>query len=223
MGAGATQRERHQGTRQQGAPTRGPDSELRIIGGRLRGSHVAYSGDPRTRPMKERVREAVFNLLGPAVRDSYVLDLFAGTGAMALEAISRGAAAAVAFEQHFPSVRLIEENVSQLGASDFVEAVAGDAFFWVPRRLPTRDRRWTVFCCPPYDFYVERPADLLGLLETLVRAAPPASRFVVESDARFDFAQLAPLGEWRVHDYPPARVGILVIAGDTAEGPIARA
>ncbi|MEZ6070660.1 MAG: RsmD family RNA methyltransferase [Pirellulales bacterium] len=90
MGAGATQRERHQGTRQQGAPTRGPDSELRIIGGRLRGSHVAYSGDPRTRPMKERVREAVFNLLGPAVRDSYVLDLFAGTGAMALEAISRG-------------------------------------------------------------------------------------------------------------------------------------
>ncbi len=64
-----------------------PPTVLRIIGGVHRGRKLEYSGDPRTRPMKDRVREAVFNLLGPDVAGKYVIDLFAGTGALGLEAL----------------------------------------------------------------------------------------------------------------------------------------
>src|SRR6185369_13778531 len=78
---------------------------LRIIGGKLRGRKLQYSGDLRTRPMKDRVREAVFNLLGPGVKGSHAIDLFAGTGALGLEAISRGAAQATLIERHLPTSR----------------------------------------------------------------------------------------------------------------------
>ena len=83
---------------------------LRIIGGRFRGRKLAYSGDPRTRPMKDRVREALFNLLGRAVEGKTAIDLFAGTGALAFEALSRGAARAVAIELHRPTARLILDD-----------------------------------------------------------------------------------------------------------------
>src|SRR5438105_2010542 len=76
---------------------------LRIIGGSLRGRKLQYTGEARTRPMKDRVREAVFNLLGPSVTGSHAIDLFAGTGALGLEALSRGAARATFIERHFPT------------------------------------------------------------------------------------------------------------------------
>ncbi|MDB4778044.1 RsmD family RNA methyltransferase [bacterium] len=64
--------------------------KLRIVGGRFRGRQIEYHGDPRTRPMKDNVREALFNLVGGWVPGKAVIDLFAGTGAVGLEAISRG-------------------------------------------------------------------------------------------------------------------------------------
>src|SRR5690349_8416360 len=54
---------------------------VRIIGGTMRGRTIEYSGDPRTRPMKDRTREAVYNLVGPSVKGTHAIDLFAGTGA----------------------------------------------------------------------------------------------------------------------------------------------
>jgi 16S rRNA (guanine966-N2)-methyltransferase len=159
--------------------------------------------------MKDRVREAVFNLLGPAIKGTRAVDLFSGTGAMALEAVSRGAESAVAIEQHFPSVRMINDNIAKLDLSDRVQTVAGDAFFWAPRHQPETDRPWVVFCCPPYDFYVERQEETIDLVRKMTLAAPPQSLIVVEADERFDFDLLAELGEWRVHGYPPAWVGIV--------------
>src|SRR5262245_15225985 len=101
---------------------------LRIIGGSLRGRKLSYSGDLRTRPMKDRVREAVFNLLGTQVEASHAIDLFAGTGALGLEAISRGAARATFIERHLPTAKQIEENALALGIRDRVAVVFGDAF-----------------------------------------------------------------------------------------------
>src|SRR5947207_6491605 len=86
---------------------RGPHDEpivgLRIIGGSLRGRKISYSGEVRTRPMKDRVREAVFNLLGAQVAGTQAIDLFAGTGALGLEALSRGAAQATFIDRHLPT------------------------------------------------------------------------------------------------------------------------
>ncbi|MEM7314243.1 MAG: RsmD family RNA methyltransferase [Planctomycetota bacterium] len=188
-----------------------PDSPLRIIGGRLRGSRLKYSGDPRTRPMKDRVREAVFNLLGPAIKGTHGIDLFAGTGALALEAISRGSLSSTAIERHFPSAKIIQENARNLDLSDAVDVYAGDTFFWSRdiSKLPT-DKPWVIFCCPPYAMYEEREGDLLDLLTKLINAAPPASSCIVEADHRFDFTHLPQPDDWDVRSYSPAEVGMLV-------------
>jgi 16S rRNA (guanine966-N2)-methyltransferase len=183
---------------------------LRIIGGKMRGRALAYSGDARTRPMKDRVREALFNLIGPAVVGSHVIDLFAGTGALGLEAISRGAVRATLVERHLPTLKLIEQNAAALGVADQVLALFGDAFSPATHRQFRTDARWLVFCSPPYEFYFSRRDAMLKLIGDLLAAAPPESRLVVEADERFSFETLPNAEAWNVRAYPPAVVGIFV-------------
>jgi 16S rRNA (guanine966-N2)-methyltransferase len=191
-----------------GGQTAPPAAQPRIIGGRFRGRKLVYSGDPRTRPMKDRVREAVFNLLGTWVEGKHAIDLFAGTGALGLEALSRGAAHATFLERHFPTADLIHENIAALDVKALCHVIPGDTFLWA-RRLPIAGSEpWVVFCSPPYDFYVERVEEMLRLIEDLVAASPLQSLFVVEADARFDFSRLPSCSEWDVRSYPPAVVGI---------------
>ena len=110
-----------------------PPKPLRIIGGEMRGRTILYSGDQRTRPMKDRLREAVFDVLATAVKGKHAIDLFAGTGALGLEALSRGATRATFIERHFPTARLIERNIASLGVTERATVYAGDAFLW-PRQ-----------------------------------------------------------------------------------------
>ena len=96
----------------------GRDTDVRIIGGEFRGRRLRYHGDPVVRPMKHRTREAIFNLVTTDAEGRHVIDLFAGTGALGLEALSRGAASATFIEKHVPSARVIEENIRTLGVAD---------------------------------------------------------------------------------------------------------
>ncbi len=196
---------------------------MRVIGGRLRGSPIQYIGDPLTRPMKQRVREAAFNLLGKRVGGTHVIDLFAGTGALAWEALSRGAASATLLERHFPSARVIQANAAALGLAEQVEVVAGDTFFWA-RELdpelvsPVANRPWLVFCSPPYDLFAEHPDSICGLLEQLVQVAPPGSLIVAESDRRFDTTALPGPMDWDVRQYPPAVLAVAQTAAGEPDG-----
>lgn len=174
----------------------------------MRGRKLIYTGDPRTRPMKDRVREALFNLVGPDVVGKHVVDLFAGTGALGLEALSRGAATATLIEQHYPTASVIKQNASLLEATDRTNVVSGNTFIWVARDESPKAAPWLVFCSPPYAFYIERQAEMLAMIETLLRQAPPGSIFVVESDERFDAALLPEAGKWDTRSYPPAVLSI---------------
>ena len=182
---------------------------LRIIGGKFRGSKLSYLGDRRLRPMKDRVREAAFNLIHSYVKDSFVLDLFGGTGALGLEALSRGAAGCIFTEQHFPTARIIRQNVESLNLQSQAQVFGGDVFLWYRRNpeLP-KDHPWLVFCSPPYSFFNERTEDVFELLKSLLDQAPEKSVFVVESDTTFDWSALDPFGSWDVRTYPPAVLGI---------------
>jgi 16S rRNA (guanine966-N2)-methyltransferase len=160
--------------------------------------------------MKDRTREAVFNLLGPAVRGAHAIDLFAGTGALGLEALSRGAARATFIERHFPTARMIERNAAQLGVSGQAIVVASDTFFWGRRHDPLGSEPLAVFCSPPYSLYTERTADVIALLERLIVEGPANSRYIVEADASFSFAALPASDRWTIREYPPATVGIYV-------------
>lgn len=198
--------------------TNRPDAKpgkLRIVGGKHRGRQLTYSGDPRTRPMKDNTREAVFNLVGGFLKGKQVFDLFAGTGAIGLEAISRGSTHATMIERHFPTARIIHDNIAVLQAQDETTVVSSDTFFWSRKFLADPDMRptdpWAVFCSPPYDLYVECVDDLLTMLGGLIDAAPPESLFVVESDERFDHELLPRAREWKIRQYAPAQVGVLRI------------
>jgi 16S rRNA (guanine966-N2)-methyltransferase len=158
--------------------------------------------------MKDRVREALFNLVGPDVKGTRAIDLFAGTGALGFEALSRGAARATFIERHFPTAALIRRNAATLGVGELSEIVTSDTFLWARRMPDWDDVPWVVFSSPPYDFYVERTEDMLLLLTRLIDRAPAQSVFVVESDERFDPTLLPPAGQWDVRQYPPAVVAI---------------
>lgn len=216
---------------------RGDSVGLRVIGGRLRGTKLEYAGDRRVRPMKERVREAVFNLLGEAVKGKHVIDLFTGTGALTFEAISRGAISATSIEVHFPTARTTRHNIALLeskepGTAKKIELITTDVYFWAKKlaaydpeveakkskiesssqaNLPN-DIPWLVFCSPPYDFYIDREGETLELLQVLRDRAPKGSVFVVEADDRFDFDLLeAEIPPKKRRSYPPAEVGIFTI------------
>lgn len=181
----------------------------RIVGGTLRGRKLLYSGDIRTRPMKDRVREAIFNLVGTDVRGCHAIDLFAGTGALGLEAISRGAARATFIEQHFPTADLIRKNIAEFKVAEQCTVEPGNTFIWAKRNPNLGDLPWVVFCSPPYVFFVDRKAEMLELIGGLICKAPAESVFVVEADERFDFAELPQPDAWDLRVYPPAHVGIL--------------
>ena len=192
---------------------------LRIIGGCFGGRKLAYNGLRSVRPMKERVREATFNLIGPSVKAMHAVDLFAGTGAMGLESLSRGAAEATMIERHFPTARTIVDNVAALSVDEAAHVVTTDAFDWVRRMPDLGPAAWLVFCCPPYDFYVERVDEMLKLIERLVAGAPGGSILVVEADQRFDFGRLPSPQDWDVRRYLPAFIGILRLTASPSGTP----
>jgi len=186
----------------------------RIIGGNFRGRRLIYTPHLRTRPMKDRVREAVFNLIGPSVQGKHAIDLFAGTGALGFEALSRGAARATFVDRHFPTAELIRENAAALGVERLATVLPANVLLW-SRRLPPlpADTAWLVFCSPPWNLYVEQSEAVLALLAKLLEHAPADSVFVVEAEKRFDLGRLPRSAEWEVREYPPAVVAILETAG----------
>lgn len=182
---------------------------MRIIGGSFRGRKLAYGGDPRTRPMKDRVREAVFNLIGPSVLGKHAIDLFAGTGALGFESLSRGAARVTFVEQHFPTAGIIRGNAETLGVAQQCTVTPANTFIWAKRQPELGVEPWVIFCSPPYAFYVERADEMLELIVGMIERAPPGSVVVVEADERFDFGLLPTADEWDVRRYPPAVVGLI--------------
>ena len=190
-----------------GSPDAEATSPPRIIGGDLRRRRLAHNPDGRTRPMKDRVRESLFDLLGTDVRRALALDLFAGTGALGFEAISRGAAKAVFMERHFPTADTIRRSAAELGVADRCDVRAGDVLLW-SRRMPDlpRDLPWVVFVSPPWAFFAaDHPHrdDIMKLIDTVGQAAPPGSVVVVEGDASLDPSDL-PIGPWESRPVPPA-------------------
>ncbi len=159
--------------------------------------------------MKDRTREAVFNLVGPAVKGKYAVDLFGGTGAIGLEAISRGAVGATFVERHHPTAHVLQKNVAALELTSICEVVEADTFLWFKRGPSLPETPWVVFVCPPYDFFIERTAQMLELIEQIWEQAPPESVMVVEADDRFEFRDWPLTAEGDTRVYAPAVVNLL--------------
>ncbi len=102
---------------------------LRITGGEHRGRKLFSPPKNTIRPASDMIRQAVFNMLGPSIHEVEFFDVFAGTGVVGLEAISRGASKAIFVERERRQVQLIERNARHVGVWDRCEVRAADAFF----------------------------------------------------------------------------------------------
>jgi 16S rRNA (guanine(966)-N(2))-methyltransferase RsmD len=119
---------------------------MRVIGGSARGRKLVGPSSEGTRPLSDRAREALFNILGPGIRGERVLDLFAGTGAVGIEALSRGALSATFVEQGRDALADIRTNLASLGFDLQGSVVAGEALSFIAR---TREQFDVVFAGPP--------------------------------------------------------------------------
>jgi 16S rRNA (guanine966-N2)-methyltransferase len=167
---------------------------MRIIAGTHRGQRIAAPKGTTTRPTSDRVRESAFNLIGP-VDGADVLDLFSGSGAMGLEALSRGAGRVVFVESDRDACRTINANLDRLKLNavvlcqDVLRAVGAE-----------RDAYDLVLCDPPYDFDRTRLAPRLG------RLLRPDGLLVYESAGREPPPELPLLTEQTSRKYGSARL-----------------
>jgi 16S rRNA (guanine966-N2)-methyltransferase len=173
---------------------------MRIISGASRGRRLLAPRGDATRPTADRVRQALFDVLG-AIAGGHVLDLFAGTGALGLEALSRGAEAATFVEQAEPAVRALKRNVAALGVDERVRILRLDVRRAL-RILAREPARFSlVFLDPPYATD-DGAAALTALGEGAIvapgalvilehdRRRPPADRYgVLELDDRRRWGQ----------------------------------
>lgn len=120
---------------------------MRIIAGRLGGRSFKSPAGHRTHPMSDKVRGALFNVLGD-IGGLSVLDAFAGSGALSFEAVSRGASSALAIDTDRSAQRTIADNIAELGLIGKVKLITSSASAW----LSTTDTAYDlIFCDPPYD------------------------------------------------------------------------
>jgi 16S rRNA (guanine966-N2)-methyltransferase len=132
---------------------------MRIVAGQYGGRRLAVPKDSRVRPTSDRVREAWMSILGNALVGARVLDLFAGSGALGLEALSRGASSATFVELNPSSLKALEQNISALAVQDGVTVHRGDAMRFVAK-LPEAAFD-LVLADPPYT--IDYPAQLVAL------------------------------------------------------------
>lgn len=136
---------------------------LRIISGSLGGRLIAAPDGKKTHPMSERVRNALFNSLS-GVEGMRVLDAFAGTGALGIEAISRGAAHATFVERDRVAQKVLAENIESLGISQNTKIIKAPVASWI--NTYEGDKFDLIFADPPYhDTQFSTAMNLMGLLK----------------------------------------------------------
>ena len=128
---------------------------MRVITGSARGRRLKELEGQETRPTTDRVKESIFNIIQFDVEGSRVLDLFAGTGQLGIEALSRGAAAAVFVEQRRDAAALVRENLKITGLTDRARVVNGEALSYLASAGEKFD---IIFLDPPYAAKLWKPA-----------------------------------------------------------------
>lgn len=179
---------------------------MRVIGGTYRGRRLVAPKNTATRPTADRVRQALFDVLSSVVQDAVVLDLYSGTGALGIEALSRGAERAVLVENDAQALVALRSNVENLGLSSQVRVLplpVGRA----QKRLLSEAPFDVVFCDPPWDEATHVAEKVLGALlgadpsrrvrpEPLLRAG---CWIVLEHSARKPIERLGGLGLRLLH------------------------
>ncbi len=189
---------------------------MRIIAGQRRGHKFDGPADKVTRPTSDLVRESLFNILGELVDGLVVVDLFAGTGALGLEALSRGAERAIFVERNRENAALIRRNIATLRYEDRASVVVADAYRWARSFVTEPGEPIVVFIDPPYADYENHPERIGKLLQGLVESLPEGSIISSESSRKLDSEILPEVGSWDIRRYGGTQIAIRTV-GEVAE------
>lgn len=202
-------------------------AELRIVAGSLRGRKVQAVVHPGLRPTPTLVRQALFNILGDAVPDRVFYDLFAGSGVIGLEAVSRGASGARLIERDAKQAADIQKAIDQFKVRDKAQALRADVYRWAERWVPAAGEPVNLFLSPPFpDLSGAKLDEFLALVTTLFTKMPAGSVLTIQAELGFPVDRLPDPAAWDVREYsrnlllfrvkgePPAAGG-----GEPAESP----
>ena len=158
---------------------------MRVIGGSKKGHPLQAPAGTTTRPTTDRVREAIFNTLQGHIAGAMVLDVFAGSGGMSMEAFSRGAKWADLYEKDRKAIAAIERNIAFLGFQDVAKLWKGDALYFLSQNTKQYD---IIFLDPPYYQGLYDKVVFLILQQEMLA---PDGMLVIETDGK----RTAPLAE----------------------------
>src|SRR5262245_4127089 len=142
---------------------------MRIIAGQYKNKPLATPKGLTIRPTAGKMREALFNICQSYIQDAFFLDLFAGSGAIGLEALSRGAQRITFVDNSRDSIRCIQDNVKTLGVENQVEILFGDVFARVQELIDAGRQYDIVFSDPPYDRMEHSKGDLMSYNSRLLQ------------------------------------------------------
>ena len=163
---------------------------MRVVAGELRGRRLSAAAGRETRPTSERARAGLFDWLGARVDGARVLDLFAGTGALGIEALSRGASDAVFVERSREALRALRKNLAELELEDRAHVVERDLARGLGSRVLESERFDLVFADPPYE---GRWLEKLVACESLAERLAPDAVVIAERSQRTDPERDTPL------------------------------
>jgi 16S rRNA (guanine966-N2)-methyltransferase len=175
-------------------------TQLRIVAGSLRGRKLDCVVHEDLRPTPQMVREALFSILGNAVPDRTFFDVFAGTGANGLEALSRGASEATFLERDPRLAADIDKHLRKFGMERRGRVVKTDVYRWAERWLvPTQPVN--LFLSPPFADLQERLDEFVAMVKGLMEKVPEDSTVTVQGETGFPEARLPDPGAWDVRTY----------------------
>ncbi len=175
-------------------------TQVRIVAGALRGRKLTVVVHEGMRPTPQMVREALFSILGNAVPDRVFYDIFAGTGVVGLEAVSRGATSARLIEKDPRQTSDIQKYAQDFGVGDKVQVLKADAYRWAERWLPPKDPV-NLFLSPPFPDLSEKAEEFLTLVNVLLAKAPNESVLTIQAEDGFPIERLPDPPAWDVRRY----------------------
>lgn len=153
------------------------------------------------RPTPQMVREALFSILGNAVPGRVFYDIFAGTGVVGLEAISRGASSSRFIEADQKLAAQIHKYADEFGVSNQVQVLRADAYRWAERWIPAGTAPVNLFLSPPFPDLENRGEEFLKLVLLLLEKAPDETVLTIQAEDNFPLDKLPDLDSWDVRRY----------------------
>lgn len=175
-------------------------THIRIVAGSLRGRKLTCTVNPNLRPTPQMVREALFSILGNAVPDRPFFDIFAGTGVVGLEAISRGASAVTFVERDFRLINELERHIEEFDVGRQARIARTDVYRWI-EHWQAPDEPVTVFLSPPFRDYEHHLDELLNVVGQLQERMQPGSVIVLQAESKAPLDELPARADWDERRY----------------------